>query len=65
MVDLGTLGGANSQAQGVNSSGQIIAVNDDWKDTEQNDIQATGLAPTDDHESAMIVMLASDSFEPA
>jgi hypothetical protein len=42
------------------SSGQTIAVNDDWKDIEQSEIEATGLAPGDDSDSAMVVMLASD-----
>jgi uncharacterized protein (TIGR03118 family) len=43
------------------SNGQIIGVNDNWKAVDQINIQATGLAPTDDHESAMIVRLASDT----
>ena len=41
--------------------GTLIAINDDWRDTQESEIEATGLAPTNDHESAMVVMLASDS----
>ncbi|MBL9191211.1 MAG: DUF4331 family protein [Opitutaceae bacterium] len=40
--------------QGANS----IQLNDDWKSTQQAAIQATGFAPTNDRESAMIVTLS-------
>ncbi|HMJ04822.1 MAG TPA: TIGR03118 family protein, partial [Chthoniobacterales bacterium] len=43
------------------ASGHVIAVNDNWKDTQQAEIEATGLAPTSDEEAAMVVMLAADS----
>jgi hypothetical protein len=32
----------------------ISAVNDDWKQTQQSDIEATGIAPADDRESAIL-----------
>ena len=35
-------------------NGTLIASNDNWKDTQEAEIQATGIAPTDDHESAII-----------
>src|SRR6202171_6156497 len=35
----------------------IIASNDNWKDTQQAEIQATGLAPTNDLESAIVATL--------
>jgi hypothetical protein len=40
--------------QGANS----IQLNDDWKSTQQAAIQATGFAPTNDRESAMLVTLS-------
>jgi uncharacterized protein (TIGR03118 family) len=43
------------------ANGNIIAVNDNWRDTQETEIQATGLAPTDDHESAIVARLASDN----
>ena len=43
------------------SNGQIIAVNDDWRDTDAAAIQATGLAPSDNHESAIVAMLGTDA----
>ena len=37
--------------------GNIIARNDSWKETQADDIQASGLAPGDEGEAAMIVTL--------
>ena len=42
--------------------GSLITSNDDWKETQQSDIEATGLAPTDDRESAILATLAPDSY---
>ena len=42
----------------VNGEGVTIGANDNWKDTQQADIQATGQAPTDDREPAVILTLA-------
>jgi glucose/arabinose dehydrogenase len=45
-----------------NSSGVVIASNDNWKDTQQAQIQATGLAPTDDRESAIYATLPAGAY---
>jgi hypothetical protein len=42
--------------------GFVTIVNDDWKDTQQAAIQATGLAPTDDKESAIDATLAPGNY---
>jgi hypothetical protein len=42
-------------------NGAIIATNDNWRDTQESEIEATGLAPTDNRESAIVMTLASDS----
>ena len=42
-------------------NGAIIGTNDNWRDTQESEIEATGLAPTDDRESAIVMTLASDS----
>ncbi|MEO7723223.1 MAG: hypothetical protein ABIU29_00815 [Chthoniobacterales bacterium] len=42
--------------------GALITSNDDWKETQQSDIEATGLAPTDDRESAILATLTPDSY---
>jgi plastocyanin len=44
------------------ANGVIIVSNDNWKDTQQAELQATGLAPTDDHESAILVTLPAGGF---
>ena len=38
-------------------NGIAIAFNDNWRDTQQSEIQATGLPPTDDRESAIVASL--------
>ena len=45
-----------------NSSGVVIAFNDNWRDTQQSQIQATGLAPTDDRESAIYATLPAGAY---
>lgn len=47
----------------IDSSGQLVASNDDWmaNDNEQA-IVDTGLAPTDPHESAILVALGQGSY---
>ncbi len=46
----------------VNSSGMTIAYNDDWRSDQATEISATGLAPSNDAESAIIRTLAPDSY---
>ena len=43
-------------------SGNTIATNDNWKDSQQAQIEATGLAPSDDRESAIMASLPDGSF---
>lgn len=42
----------------VYQGGTLVVANDDWKATQQTDIQASGYAPVNDKESAAIVTLA-------
>jgi len=44
------------------NNGGIIATNDDWKSTQQAEIEATGIPPTDDRESAILQTLAPGGF---
>ncbi len=44
------------------SNHAIIATNDNWKSNQQAEIQATGLAPQNDLESAVIVTLSPGSY---
>jgi len=45
-----------------NGSGAVIAFDDNWKDSQQAEIQATGLAPTNDLESAIVATLAPGNY---
>jgi hypothetical protein len=45
-----------------NGNGMVIAFNDNWKDTQQAEIQATDLAPTNDKESAIVRTLAPGNY---
>jgi PKD repeat protein len=45
------------------ANGTLLRNNDNWKDAPNaNDIQATGLAPTDDHESAILMTLSAGNY---
>jgi hypothetical protein len=37
--------------------GDLIAFNDNWKDIQQPEVEATGLAPTNEQESALLATL--------
>jgi len=43
-------------------SGNTLMTNDDWKDDQQSEIEATGLAPSDDRESAILSTLAPGAY---
>jgi hypothetical protein len=44
------------------ANGSIVQANDNWRIPQQNSIEATGLAPRDDRESAVIVSLAPGNY---
>lgn len=43
-------------------TGASISINNDWRDTQQTEIQATGIAPTDEREPAIIAVLSSGFY---
>jgi len=43
-------------------SGAVVVSNDDWKIPQETAIGATGLAPGDDHESAILLILQPGSY---
>ncbi len=45
-----------------NSSGAVIAANDDWKQAQQVEIQNTGIAPSNDRESAILRTLNPGAY---
>ena len=44
------------------ANGSIIASNDNWKDSQQSEIQLTGRAPTNDSESAIVFTLTPGAY---
>ena len=44
------------------TNGAVIAFNDNWKETQQTDIEATDLQPTNDQESAILQTLAAGPY---
>ena len=44
------------------SSGAIIASNNNWRDSQASEIEAAGLAPTDDRESAIVITLSGGAY---
>ena len=45
-----------------NTNGELIFLDDNWRDTQEQEIIATGLPPTDDRESAMVVTLIPGAY---
>ena len=43
-------------------NGTLLSTNDDWMDTQETEIEATGLAPTDDRESAILATLPPGGY---
>jgi sugar lactone lactonase YvrE len=46
----------------INSNGHVVAFNDNWKNTQQSTIQATGFAPPNDLESAIFATLPNGNY---
>ena len=53
---------ANPTLQLTTQQGQTIATNDNWRAPQEMEIQATGLAPTDDKESAILHTLGPGTY---
>lgn len=45
-----------------NSSGSVIASNDNWRETQEHAIEATGIPPTNDYEAAIFYVLSPGSY---
>ena len=44
------------------SSGAVLQANDNWKDSQQAEIQALGLAPNDNREAVIVTTLTPGSY---
>jgi hypothetical protein len=56
---------ANPTLQLLDQAGVTIATNDDWKATQETEIQASGHAPANDQESAIVVALLPGTYTAA
>jgi hypothetical protein len=45
-----------------NADGATIAFNNDWKDAQQSEIEATGIAPSDNRDSAIVATLPAGAY---
>jgi hypothetical protein len=45
-----------------NSNGDIIVANDNWRDTQETEIKATGIPPSDNREAAIIQSLPPSAY---
>lgn len=52
----------NPSLELFNGEGTLIAANDDWKDTQQTQIAATGFQPANDLESAILDVLSPGNY---
>ncbi len=43
-------------------NGALISANDNWRDTQESDIAATGIPPADDREAAIVMDLAPSNY---
>jgi len=63
---LGALGVAGALSDPTlelkDANGSTVMSNDDWRQTQEAEIIATGLAPTDNRESALVVSLPNGSY---
>jgi hypothetical protein len=46
----------------VNGSGTVIRFNDDWQTDQKDEIIATTVPPSDNHESAVVATLTAGSY---
>ena len=61
-----SLGGVDALADPLvelhDSDGQLIAMNDNWKESQEAEITATGVPPSDDRESAIVARLVPGNY---
>lgn len=62
LVDLGLAGLSDPRLDLYDGEGNLVASNDNWQDTQATEIEATGLAPTDSREAAILVTLPRGSY---
>lgn len=46
----------------VNANGEVLRTNDNWKGTQRAELEAIGIQPSDDRESALIATLTAGNY---
>lgn len=62
LADFGLSGLSDPQLEVFDSEGNLLASNNNWQDTQSTEIAATGLAPSDPLEAAILVTLPRGSY---
>jgi hypothetical protein len=62
LVDFGLLGLRNPRLDLFDANGNLLASNDNWQDSQSAEIDATGLAPSDPLEAAILITLPRGAY---
>jgi hypothetical protein len=63
LADLGVSGAMADPVLEIHGAdGSMLFSNDNWRDSQESDLEASGYAPADDHESAIIATLPPDQY---
>lgn len=62
LASLGVVGTLADPTLELHSGNTVVATNDNWKDTQQPEIQATAIPPSDDRESAILASLNPGAY---
>lgn len=62
LTSLGIAGALQDPTLEIRDSNGTLASNDNWKDALGAEIEATGLAPVDDRESAVLITLGAGTY---
>ena len=62
LTNFGIQGALGDPVLELHKPGGSVVTNDNWKSTQQAEIQATGLAPTNDNESAIVATLTAGNY---
>ena len=52
----------NPTLQLIDGFGTVVATNDNWRDSQESEIQMSGLAPSDDNEAAILVAVLAGHY---
>ena len=62
LTDFGISGALADPVLELHEPGDIVVTNDNWKDTQQTEIEDTGIPPSNDNESALVATLTPGNY---